>query len=95
VDAAFKAIERITGIQTTLIDYRVRSVTVGEDAQGEATVEIEHEGRKITARSVSTDIIEASAQAFLDVINRIAQRQLVNRLKPTDDLPQEAVPNSP
>ena len=74
VDAVFKAIEQITGIEPTLRDYRLRSVTVGEDAQGEAHVEVEYEGRSLTGRSVSTDVIEASALAFLQVINRIASR---------------------
>ncbi len=92
VDAVFKTIERITGIRVKLLDYRVRSVTVGEDAQGEAQVEVEYQGRKLQARSVSTDIIEASALAFLEVINRIAMRQVTPRLKPTDEVPQEAVP---
>ena len=55
-----------------LRDYRVRSVTVGEDAQGEAHIEAEYNGRVIDGRAVSTDIIEASALAFLQVINRIA-----------------------
>jgi 2-isopropylmalate synthase len=74
VDAVFKAIERITGIEVVLKDYRVRSVSVGEDAQGEASVEAEFAGRSITGRAVSTDIIEASALAFLQVINRIVLR---------------------
>jgi 2-isopropylmalate synthase len=75
VDAVFKAIERITGIEPNLRDYRVQSVTVGEDAQGEAHIEAEHRGRVVTGRAVSTDIIEASALAFLQVINRLATRQ--------------------
>jgi 2-isopropylmalate synthase len=82
VDAVFKAIERATGIEVTLRDYRVRSVTVGEDAQGEAHVEAEYEGRVLRGRAISTDIIEASALAFLQVINRIALRQQQPRLNP-------------
>ena len=62
VDAVFKAIERITGIEVKLRDYSVRSVTVGEDAQGEAHVEAEYNGRRQRGRAVSTDIIEASAR---------------------------------
>jgi 2-isopropylmalate synthase len=92
VDAVFKTIERITGVEVKVTDYRVRSVTIGEDAQGEATVEIEFEGRHIQGRAVSTDIIEASALAFLQVLNRVATRQLNQRLKPTDHVPQEVVP---
>jgi 2-isopropylmalate synthase len=91
VDAVFKCIERITGIDVELRDYRVRSVSVGEDAQGEAHIEAEHNGRTITARAVSTDIIEASALAFLQVINRIASRMAANqRIRPTENAPVEA-----
>ena len=53
-------------------DFRVHSVTVGKDAQGEVTVEVEHEGRLYRGRGVSTDSVEASAKAFLNAINRIA-----------------------
>jgi 2-isopropylmalate synthase len=82
VDAVFKTIERITGIDVTLRDFHIRSVTVGEDAQGEASIEAEANGRTIRGRAVSTDIIEASALAFLQVINRIALRQQQPRLHP-------------
>lgn len=75
IDAVFKTIERITGIAVELRDYKVRSVTVGEDAQGEATVEVQHAGKNFLGRAISTDIIEASALAFLQVINRIALRR--------------------
>jgi len=89
IDSIFACIERITGINVTLKDYRVRSVTVGEDAQGEATVECEYDGKSLRGRGVSTDIVEASAQAFLQVINRVAQKQgLDNRLNPYDVSPE-------
>jgi 2-isopropylmalate synthase len=77
VDAIFKTIERITGVEVQVRDYRVRSVTVGEDAQGEAQVEAVSEGRSIRGRAVSTDILEASALAFLQVINRMATRRQI------------------
>ncbi len=90
VDAVFKAIEQITGIEVQLRDYRVRSVTVGEDAQGEAHIEAEYNGRVINGRGVSTDIIEASALAFLQVINRIALRMAAEkRILPTEAPPRE------
>jgi 2-isopropylmalate synthase len=92
VDAVFKAIERITGVDVTLRDYRVRSVTVGEDAQGEASVEAEYNGRAVTGRATNTDIIEASAQAFLQVINRIVMRKASGeRIKPTEPPAREAL----
>ncbi|MCC6419350.1 MAG: 2-isopropylmalate synthase [Gemmataceae bacterium] len=90
VDAVFTAIEKITGIDVTLCDYYVRSVTVGEDAQGEATVEAQYNGKSYRGRGVSTDIIEASALAFLQVLNRIALRQAVEkRAHPHEAPPRE------
>jgi 2-isopropylmalate synthase len=75
VDAVFKAIERITGATVELRDFSIRSVSVGEDAQGEAHVEVESDGLVAHGRAVSTDILEASAQAFLTAINRLALRR--------------------
>jgi 2-isopropylmalate synthase len=72
VDAVFKALERITGISVKLRDYQIASVSKGEDAQGEVSIEVEHATGVYRARALSTDIIEGSAQAFLDVLNRIA-----------------------
>jgi 2-isopropylmalate synthase len=92
VDAVFNALERITGISPTLRDYRVRSITEGEDALGEAQVEAEYQGKVLRGRGVSTDIIEASALAFLQVINRIALRQAHSeRILPTQAPPPEPV----
>ncbi len=78
VDAVFKAIERITGITGKLRDYQVQSVTVGEDAQGEVVLEVEHPTGVYRGRAISTDIIEGSARAYLNVINRIALKQPTN-----------------
>ncbi len=78
VDAVFKAIERITGITGRLRDYQVHSVTVGEDAQGEVVLELEHATGVYRGRALSTDIIEGSARAYLDVVNRIALKQPTN-----------------
>jgi 2-isopropylmalate synthase len=90
VDAVFRTIERITGIDVKLRDYHVRSVTMGEDAQGEATVEAEHQGKKYRGRGVSTDIIEASAHAFLEVINKIAMKKpALPAINPAHLSPQE------
>jgi len=75
IDALFKAIERITEVKVSLRDYQVRSVTVGEDAQGEVVVDVEHNGKRYKGTAVSTDIIEASARAFLDVINRVVSKR--------------------
>lgn len=91
VDAVLKAIERITGIEINLRDFRVTSVSIGQDAQGEAHVEAEYQGRILHGRGVSTDIIEASALAFLQVINRIALREEQERLHPQTETKREVV----
>jgi 2-isopropylmalate synthase len=72
VDAVYSCIQRITGLYARLTDYHVRAVTDGRDAQGEANVELEADsGRRIRGRGHSTDIIEASALAYVSAINRI------------------------
>jgi 2-isopropylmalate synthase len=75
VDAAFKAIEAATGIDVKLTKFELRSVSTGEDAQGEALVYVEYNRRTYRGSSVSTDIVESSARAFLEVVNRIELAQ--------------------
>lgn len=70
VDAAFNAIERCVSDVFKLEDYLVRSVTGGKDAQGEVTVRLDKDGKKIKGRGLSTDIVEASILAYIDAINR-------------------------
>ena len=72
VDAVYRAIEKITGIPVKLRDYQIVSVSTGEDAQGEVSIEVEHATGVYRGRALSTDIVEGSARAFLDVVNRIA-----------------------
>ena len=71
VDAAFKAVEAVTGIDVKLRKFEVRSVSMGEDAQGEAVVTVEHNGRAYRGTSITTDIVESAVRAFLEVVNRI------------------------
>jgi 2-isopropylmalate synthase len=87
VDAALKAIEAATGISVQLRKFEVRGVTGGEDAQGEAVVYVDYKGRSYRGSSVSTNIIESSTQAFLEVINRIelSQRPGARRDEHVDD----------
>ena len=93
IDALFKTINRIAGVEVKVVDYRVRAVTQEIDALGEANVEIEYAGKRSHARAVSVDVIEASALAYLEVVNRVASRQVRDRLKPTDHVPTEIVPS--
>ena len=71
VDAIFHAIERATGQEVTLKDYRIRAITSGKDALGEGIVKVEKDGRTFAGRGISTDIIEASAKAFINAINKM------------------------
>ena len=73
VDAIFKAVERVTGVHANLHEFVVRSVTQGKDAQGEVTLELEVESgdRSFRGRAASTDIIEASAMAYINAVNAI------------------------
>jgi len=70
VDAAYEAIRQATGQSPKIEKYSIRAVTEGKDALGEATVKIRN-SRSFTGRGVSTDIIEASAKAYVDAINRM------------------------
>ena len=71
VDAAFWAVEKITGLEITCKDYRVRSATLGRDAIGEVLVEIEHNDKSYRGRGASTDTVESTIHAILDAVNRI------------------------
>ncbi len=71
VDAIYSAIQRLTGVRVNLTDYRIRAVTRGKEAQGEVQIELDHNGKKIRGRGLSTDILEASARAYLAAINRL------------------------
>ncbi len=70
IDAVFKALERITGITARLDGYDVHSISSGKDAQGEVTLEIDVAGKRCHGKGVSTDIIEASALAYLQALNK-------------------------
>jgi len=71
VDAVYKAINRIVGIPNKLIEFTVKSVTEGIDAIGEVLIMIESDGVTYTGRGASTDIIVASAKAYMNALNRL------------------------
>jgi 2-isopropylmalate synthase len=77
VDAIFKAVERVTGVAANLKEFSVRGVTQGKDAQGEVTLELEvqTDDRSFRGRAASTDIVEASALAYLNAVNAITTRR--------------------
>lgn len=69
--AAFKAISDIVGIQPEVEDYHVHNLTAGGDSYGEATVRLRQNGFEAVGRAAATDVIEASARAYLNAINRL------------------------
>jgi 2-isopropylmalate synthase len=71
VDAVFRTIDKMVGIQHSLQDYSVKSITGGTDALGEVTVRLADNGRIYTGRGASLDIIEASARAYVQAINKL------------------------
>ncbi|MYD65486.1 MAG: 2-isopropylmalate synthase, partial [Chloroflexi bacterium] len=71
VDAIYQAINRVVGIENELTEFSVKSVTEGIDAVGEVTIRIEAEGRTYTGRAADTDILVASARAYLHALNRL------------------------
>lgn len=75
VKAAFTALEQATGVSLILKNFELRSATAGDDAQGEATVTVELDGRSYRGHGTSVDIIQAAGQAYLEVINRILRRK--------------------
>jgi 2-isopropylmalate synthase len=77
IDAACRAIRKATGVDAILTGFNVSSVTGGIDALGDVVIQLESNGEKVSGRGVSTDVVEASARAFLNAVNRLtrARRQ--------------------
>ena len=71
VDAAFKAIESVANSGTDLLLYSVNAITTGTDAQGEVTVRLARDGRVVNGQGADTDIIVASAKAYLNALNKL------------------------
>ncbi len=72
VDAMCKTISAVTRTSAKLVRYEIRAVTSGTEALGEVTVQLDDKGRKVMGRGASTDVIEASAKAFIDGLNKLA-----------------------
>ncbi|HWL52902.1 MAG TPA: 2-isopropylmalate synthase [Chthoniobacteraceae bacterium] len=72
VDAAMKTIDRLLQQRGHLVEYHVQAVTQGKDALGEVTIKADFgDGRLVTGKGASTDVIEASARAYLNAVNRV------------------------
>ncbi len=71
VDAVYKAINRVVNVPNELIEFSVQSVTEGIDALGEVTIRLRHDSRVFSGHAANTDIIVASAQAYVNALNRL------------------------
>jgi len=87
VDAAYKAIDLATKVPGKLMEYQIRAVTGGKDAMGEVRVVVEANGQRVAGRGSSTDVIEASARAYLNAINRVVVRGSASPRKFPDTTP--------
>ncbi|OGH62413.1 MAG: 2-isopropylmalate synthase [Candidatus Lindowbacteria bacterium RIFCSPLOWO2_12_FULL_62_27] len=74
VDAVYNAIDLIAGMDIALLDYGIRSVSKGKDAIGEVSVKLKFKDQVVKGKGASTDIIEASAKAYINGANRLLQR---------------------
>jgi len=77
VDAAFKAVDKITGIKCYLDDYSLHSISSGKDALGDVSVRVFRNNHSVTGHGSSTDIIEASVKAYINAINRLLAQEKV------------------
>ena len=88
VDAAYKTVDRITGLTGTLLSYSIRAVTSGQDALGEASLNVRFDdGGEFSARAASTDIVESSVRAYLGAVNRCLAAHAQRQKNPGDLLP--------
>jgi 2-isopropylmalate synthase len=85
VDAVLNAIDAISGLKGRLQDYQLRAVTSGKDALGEVSVKVDFDGTVVTGKASSTDVVEASARAYVNALNRLvhpAHSQKVKEIGP-------------
>ena len=71
VDAVLRAVSRAVGHDFSISEFQIRALSEGGDAQGQAAISVIHQDRELRGQSVSTDIVEAAAQAILEIANRI------------------------
>jgi 2-isopropylmalate synthase len=81
IDAACQAIRSATGVEGRLTDFNVSSVTGGVDALGDVIIQLEADGVKVSGRGVSTDVVEASARAYLSAVNKVVRVRARNEAR--------------
>ncbi len=88
VDAVFHAINAATGVDARLREYRVDAVSEGQDALGDVSVVLELDGRTASGQGVSTDIIDASARAYLRALGLVEAKVAAGLEKPKPEVPE-------
>ncbi|HEY5142484.1 MAG TPA: 2-isopropylmalate synthase [Solirubrobacteraceae bacterium] len=88
VDAVFHAINAATGVDARLREYRVDAVSEGQDALGDVSVVLELDGRTASGQGVSTDIIDASARAYLRALGLVEAKVAAGLEKPKPEMPE-------
>ena len=73
-----QAIDRITEVSGRLTDYSLQAVTVGKDAMGEVSLSVAFDEESVSAKAASTDIVEASAKAYMSCVNRLLSDREAN-----------------
>jgi len=89
IDATCKAIRAATGVEGTLTDFNVSSVTGGVDALGDVIIQLEANGVRVSGRGLSTDVVEASARAYLNAVNKVVRLRIRGEAVPR---PSEVTP---
>ena len=85
VAAAFQALEHVTGVELVLRNFELHSASIGEDAQGEVTVTVEHDGQSFRGRGASEDLVAAGVRACHEVMTRTLRREERGLSGPGDD----------
>ena len=86
VDAIYRAINRVVSVPNDLIEFSVQSVTEGIDAMGEVTIRLRHQDRIFSGHSANTDVVVASAHAYLNALNRLYEALKEERQSVAKDL---------
>ncbi len=87
IDAAMEAIMRASGVEGRLVSFHVSGVTGGSDALGDVVVQLDIDGRRVTGRGVATDVVEASARAYLAAVNRALRVRSGDEVGPREVTP--------
>jgi len=75
VDATFKTIKKITRTKSKLLQFAINAITIGTEAQGEVTVKLEEKGQTVIGQGADTDVIVASAKAYINALNKMEFRK--------------------